>query len=85
LSSKTDCLCIEEYGNNGTYAFQGKENGVRTSGANRIEGKHVGRRKRHQYKTELKIYNDYFNALDSVKRKGLAHAEGRMQGEVYGS
>ena len=33
---------------------------------------------RHQYETEWKIYNDYFNTLDSAKREG--HAEGRLQG-----
>ena len=35
---------IKKYGNNGTYAFQGKESGVRPSGTNHIEGEHVGRR-----------------------------------------
>ena len=37
-------LCIEEYGNNGTYTFQGKESGVRPSGVNHIEGEYVDRR-----------------------------------------
>lgn len=43
---------------------------------------------RHQYETEWKIYNDYFNTLDSAKRKGLAqglaqgHTEGRMKGMI---
>ena len=37
---------------------------------------------RNQYETEWKIYNDYFNTIDSAKREGRAegHAEGRAEG-----
>ena len=37
---------------------------------------------RNQYETEWKIYNDYFNTIDSAKRDGHAqgYAEGRLQG-----
>lgn len=49
---------------------------------------------RNQYETEWKIYNDYFNTIDSAKREGLAqglaqghaqgHAEGRAEGRAEG-
>lgn len=45
---------------------------------------------RNQYETEWKIYNDYFNTIDSAKREGRAegraegHAEGRAEGMKEG-
>jgi predicted transposase/invertase (TIGR01784 family) len=41
---------------------------------------------RNQYETEWKIYNDYFNTIDSAKREGRAegHAEGRAEGRAEG-
>ena len=37
---------------------------------------------RQQYETEWKIYNDYFNTIDSAKREG--HAEGMEKGMKEG-
>lgn len=41
---------------------------------------------RKQYETEWKIYNDYFNTIDSSKREGLAQgrAEGLAEGRAQG-
>ena len=37
---------------------------------------------RQQYENEWKIYNDYFNSIDSAKREGKE--EGRMEGRIEG-
>ena len=37
---------------------------------------------RNQYETEWKIYNDYFNTIDSAKREGKE--EGREEGRIEG-
>ena len=37
---------------------------------------------RQQYEIEWKIYNDYFNTIDSAKREGKE--EGRMEGRIEG-
>ena len=43
---------------------------------------------RQQYETEWKIYNDYFNTIDSAKREGRAEGiekgmkEGRAEGKT---
>ena len=37
---------------------------------------------RQQYENEWKIYNDYFNSIDSAKREGKE--EGREEGRIEG-
>ena len=37
---------------------------------------------RQQYENEWKIYNDYFNTIDSAKREGKE--EGRIEGRIEG-
>jgi predicted transposase/invertase (TIGR01784 family) len=41
---------------------------------------------RQQYETECKIYNDYFNTIDSAKREGREEGreEGRQEGRQEG-
>ena len=46
----------------------------------------LSKEEREQYETEWKIYNDYFNTIESAEKKAAAEAraEGREEGRAEG-
>ena len=46
----------------------------------------LSKEEREQYETEWKIYNDYFNTIESAEKKAAAEAreEGRAEGRAEG-